>query len=123
MNDQLNIASFWNTTLKSSRSHASGAARRCPGPFGELILSEAAKFCEQTVPQSHEEYSKRTQQSMSLTTKISSISHAAFAARRHPKIEDSILNETKAFCDRVSLSDDVTLESMALTQAISNMCF
>jgi len=60
---------------------------------------------------------------MSLTAKISSISHAAGAAGRHPNIEDNILNEIKAFCDRVSLNDDVALESMALTQEISSMCF
>ncbi len=121
--DQLIVASLWATTVQSARSHAASAARRCGGRFGQLILNETATYCEQGLPKTHEELSRRTLQAMALTAKMCSISHAASSARRHPNIEDEILKETKEFCDRVSLNDDVALESMALTQKISNMCF
>jgi hypothetical protein len=111
---QLMLATFWSTMAQSARSHAAGAARRCGGRFAELILSEATKFCERATPTTDAELSQRTLRSIALTGKISSISHAAGAARRHPNIEDQILDETRSFCDRVSLTDDVTLESMAV---------
>ncbi|NQT16804.1 MAG: hypothetical protein HQ582_28865 [Planctomycetes bacterium] len=121
--DELMVASFWMTSVQSAQSHANGAARRSGGPFGELIVKEAAAFCEQQSPKTHDELSTRNLQSMALTGKISSISHAASAAQRHPNVADIILGETKTFCDRVSLNDDVALESLAFTQKISNICF
>lgn len=61
-------------------------------------------------------------QSMAVAGSISSIAYAATAAGRHPSIREDFFSKSKAFCDRVSLKDDVTLESIKLTQKTSNMC-
>ncbi len=121
--DDLMVASFWLTMTQSARSHAAVVAQRCGGAFAELILRETSKFCEQEPPKSYGELSARTLQTLSLTAKISGDSHAAGAARQHPNVQRDILNETKAFSDRVTLNDDVAIESLTLMQKISNICF
>lgn len=121
--DAVMVASSWGTMAESARSFGIAMAARCINAFADLIHNETAKFCEQQPPTTYSELSARTLQSMALTGKITSISHADSAAKQHPRVASVILSETAAFCDRVSLNDNVVLESMTLTQRISNICF
>ena len=97
-------------------------AHSCRRDAAALIYREAQKFCDQEPPETQKELSRRQQQSMYLTSRISSIAHADSMARIHPGVAAEILRETKAFCERLGLDDKPFKEAMALTSTISSLC-
>ena len=121
--NQLMIASFWQTTCQSAQSSGHNAASRCGGQYGQLIIKRTSEFCEQPTPTTNAELSNRTSQSMNLTGINGSISNAAMSAGRHPRVAAEIWAATKAFSDSVTLDSYTAMDSMNLTQKISNVCF
>lgn len=120
--DEFLVRSQWRAVCRSAQSHGELMARMASTPFAELIAKETSAFCKQEAATTSEELSNRQLQSLSLTSKISSISHANSMAGMHPRVAREILDETKAFCKRVNDGADVSTESLALTSTISSIC-
>jgi len=123
MSDTKHVQSYWLLTCQSAQSHAAAMAASCRRPAANLILREAKEFCDREPPESSTELSQRQKQAMYLTSRISSISHADQMARNHPNVSDQIMDDVKAFLDRLTLDDSPYKESMALTSKISTLCF
>jgi hypothetical protein len=116
------IASFWSTTCSSAQSYALSMARRCSVNFATLISNELQRFIGQPTPRSLDELGQRQVQSVSLTSKIGGICHAARMAHNHPGIGKDILCLTAKFCEQVSLASDVAVESLRFTSIVGNLC-
>ena len=120
-NDALRM-SQWATICESARSHALLMARMHRGVAAQMMRRETDNLCSQRPPTTDAELSHRLIQASALTSKIGSIAHADSMARMHPRVADQIFEETKRFCDRVSLDGDVFNESFALNAKISSIC-
>lgn len=122
MSDGDHIQDHWVLICTSARSHAARMAASCRRKASTMILREADSFCDRDPPQTDSELSRRQKQSMHLISRIGSISHADLMGRSHPSVSDQILEETKAFLERVDLDESPYEESLVLTSKISALC-
>ncbi|MBX3448097.1 MAG: hypothetical protein KF777_00985 [Planctomycetaceae bacterium] len=65
----------------------------------------------------------RVAMGQNLTAKISAIQFASFAANRNPSVASNILDCTRQFCERYSLTSDVHVGSQELTTQVSDLQF
>lgn len=120
--ESITISLFWNNTCQSAQSHAMLMSNHCSEPFRELIQHETKKLISQNPPTTNAELQQLNAQSMQLSTKISSISHASSMVCYNPEVVTEIYNATKSFCDENVLTSDCCLPSIELSTQISQFC-
>lgn len=116
------IASLWSSTCRSAEAHAITMSSLCSQPFADLIIREATKFTGQAPPRTADQLQCVQSQSLQLSGKISSVSHASSMARMRPDVAEAIHNAARQFCDEHPFTGDCATASMALSSHISALC-
>lgn len=98
--DQAWRANQWIRICQSAKAQTAIMVKGRSPPANDLIIGELKKFSEQPEPETDAELPIRRRQAVSLTTRISAITHADWMAQFYPSVGFQILELTRKYCEQ-----------------------